>query len=160
MKTCTKCKVKKPLTRFGVDKSNNDGYRYNCKECRTAKDRERYHSHPDVIKERNLKRKDWRKEYYTSDKGIEVSRRAHLKRKYNISLEEYQEMAEKQDGKCYICDKEEMNNKNKVLCVDHDHDTGNVRGLLCGLCNSGIGHFKDNINLLEKAIKYLKEYEK
>lgn len=52
-----------------------------------------------------------------------------------------------------------MNNINKVLCVDHNHKTGEIRGLLCGLCNSGIGHFKDKIKLLKKAIKYLENYE-
>ena len=156
MKTCTKCNIEKDLSLFGIDKSNSDGYRYHCKECRTAKDRERYHASPEIVKERNLKRKDWRKAYYSSDKGVEVSRRAHLKRMFGITLEKYQSMAEKQDGKCAICNKEEDCKRNKVLCVDHDHDTGEIRGLLCNTCNRGLGLFKDSVDSLQAAIKYLK----
>ena len=57
-------------------------------------------------------------------------------------------------GKCFICglDKDRRN-----LCVDHCHTTGKVRGLLCDNCNVGLGRFKDNITLLEKAIKYLND---
>lgn len=81
-----------------------------------------------------------------------IARRAHLKRKYDISLEEYEDMFRKQDGKCRIC-----NDPYDSLHVDHDHATGDVRGLLCNNCNAGLGMFKDSPELMVKAIKYLKE---
>ena len=66
-------------------------------------------------------------------------------------------MLEKQNGVCAICNKEEKS-KNKNLFVDHDHQTGKVRSLLCNNCNSGLGQFNDNLNLLESAVLYLKKY--
>ena len=78
---------------------------------------------------------------------------------YNITLEEYEEMSIKQNHKCAICGSPEMNNKNKVLCVDHNHTTNKIRGLLCGLCNTGLGNFLDNSRRLVNAIKYLKKYD-
>ena len=73
---------------------------------------------------------------------------------YNISLEEYNQMLEDQNEKCIICNK--TNNDGKRLSIDHDHKSGEIRGLLCNHCNIGLGHFKDDINLLERAIEYLK----
>lgn len=69
-------------------------------------------------------------------------------------------MAYDQNAACAICKKfEEMfdkrTNKKKHLCVDHDHKTGKVRGLLCHSCNLGLGKFKDNISSLKTAITYL-----
>ena len=53
-----------------------------------------------------------------------------------------------------------VNKSKRRLCVDHCHTTGNVRGLLCDTCNTALGKFRDNIDLLNEAIKYLKKYEK
>ncbi len=58
-----------------------------------------------------------------------------------------------QEGKCKGCDKE----SNRTLNVDHDHETGKIRGLLCGNCNRGIGLLGDNIETLQNLIKYLEE---
>ena len=75
--------------------------------------------------------------------------------KYGITLETYNNMLDAQDGCCYICKKHE-NDHTRKLAVDHNHNTGEVRGLLCTQCNIGLGMFKDNIKNLETAIKYLK----
>lgn len=77
-------------------------------------------------------------------------RRSNLK-KFNLTIKSFAELANKQDNKCAIC------NQVKKLYVDHCHNTGKVRGLLCNGCNSGIGHFYDDINLLEKVLDYLKK---
>lgn len=159
MKKCCKCKIEKSIEKFGLDGSNKDGYRYKCKECFNANARKFAKNNPEIIKARNLKQKEWRKEYYSSEKGIEVSRRAHLKRSFNLTLEQYNKLLEAQEGVCAICEKQEMNNVNKVLCVDHCHVTGEIRGLLCGTCNLGIGGLKDSIPLVIKSLKYLKKYE-
>lgn len=81
------------------------------------------------------------------------------KKKYNISSYELQMMLERQGDMCAICHKE-INRD--TCCVDHDHNTldpndESVRGLLCNNCNLGLGHFKDDIVILESAIRYLKE---
>lgn len=160
MKTCSTCKVEKPLEEFGKDKYNNDGYTYNCKVCRRADNKAWRDNNKEKVKEINARGHEKRKAYYQSGVGIESSRRAHLKRRFNMTLEEYNVMSEAQEHKCYICGKPEMNNKNKVLCVDHNHETGAIRGLLCGLCNTGLGNFLDKKERLIKAIKYLENYEK
>ena len=159
-KYCSGCDTDKPLSDFGIDNSEKDGHRFQCKTCRNAKQREYARKNKDLIRERNRKRKESRKAYYQSERGIESSRRAHLKRKYGITLEEYNELSDKQNHVCWICGSPEMNNSNKVLCVDHNHETNEIRGLLCGLCNTGLGNLRDDISILEKAIKYLKHYDK
>lgn len=76
--------------------------------------------------------------------------------KYGISKEIFSKLFEKQEGKCVICD---IKIDSKTCHIDHDHRTSKVRGLLCNLCNKGLGQFKDSIKNLEKAIKYLKNNE-
>jgi hypothetical protein len=81
---------------------------------------------------------------------------------YGITLKQYQEMESLQSGVCAICGRKESAKTNKgtisPLCVDHDHKTGKVRGLLCKNCNSGIGMFQESINVLKVAITYLEKY--
>jgi hypothetical protein len=79
-----------------------------------------------------------------------------LSRNYGISLKEFENMVAKQNGKCLICNKKPQ----KTLCVDHDHACGDVRGLLCSNCNTGLGLFKENTASLQRAIDYLLEYRK
>lgn len=84
---------------------------------------------------------------------------AYYKRVYGITLEEYLDLAEKQNFVCAICGKENfpMNGCHSgCLVVDHDHKTGKVRGLLCHNCNRALGLFQDSPFLLEKASDYLK----
>ena len=76
-----------------------------------------------------------------------------LKKMFGITLKEYNEMLEKQNHTCAICDGEEKFNGS--LAVDHCHSTGKIRGLLCTNCNRGIGHLKDSISNLQSAIEYL-----
>lgn len=68
-----------------------------------------------------------------------------------ITLDEYHQIFNKQNGVCLICGKA----SNKLLAVDHDHLTGKIRGLLCSKCNIGLGCFNDDITLLQMAISYL-----
>lgn len=80
----------------------------------------------------------------------------HLLSKYNLSISDYEKLLEAQDFGCKICGKRCLETKNNVLMVDHCHKTDKVRGLLCGNCNSMLGHAKDNPTILLKAIQYLK----
>lgn len=78
--------------------------------------------------------------------------------KYGLTSEQLNELENKQDHKCAICKKTNMKEGvRKRLCVDHDHQTGRVRGLLCDSCNRGIGLLKDDPDLLEVALQYLRE---
>jgi len=81
-----------------------------------------------------------------------------LQRKYDLTHDEYLELSDSQNGCCAICNIDPGIDKN--LHVDHDHETGKVRGLLCTQCNSGLGMFKDRIRLLASAIVYLEDHGK
>lgn len=90
-----------------------------------------------------------------------MARKYMLKKQYGISLEEYNELLLKQNNKCAICgnfETQRSNPKGKIdsLRVDHNHKTNKIRGLLCSKCNFGISQFNDDIELLLKAIEYLK----
>jgi|ERR1700677_2942775 len=89
----------------------------------------------------------------------DVSKRSYLKYFHDISLEFYNELYAKQDGKCAICSKPQIE-FTKALAVDHDHASRKIRGLLCGPCNRAIGLLKDNSNIVGKAFLYLQEHGK
>jgi hypothetical protein len=85
-----------------------------------------------------------------------VERKRTLKQ-HGLTLEHYDEMFIKQEGKCAICGTHQ-NNLKLTLAVDHCHTTNKTRGLLCNTCNRGIGYLHDDIELLQKSIDYLKSY--
>lgn len=108
--------------------------------------------------------KKYSAEYDRLPEQREQRRYRHVKRFYGLSVDEYKTLIIAQNNKCAICNKEESA-KNKAglirpLCVDHDHVTGKVRQLLCNHCNSMLGHSLDNIEILEKAIEYIKRHKK
>ena len=74
---------------------------------------------------------------------------------FNLSPDEYKKELESKGGVCAIC----KNECTRALAVDHNHITGQVRGLLCNKCNRGIGYLSDSIDLLQASIDYLKEYK-
>lgn len=74
--------------------------------------------------------------------------------RYDLTADEYRELYVFQRGKCFICRKEPRLATD--LAIDHDHETGEVRGLLCNLCNPGLGFFKDNPVALKQAAAYLR----
>lgn len=81
----------------------------------------------------------------------------YLLREYGISLEEYNILYDEQNGLCAICEREQLG---KSLAVDHCHNSGEIRGLLCEDCNRALGMFRDDTNVLYRAIKYLCESKK
>lgn len=95
-------------------------------------------------------------------KGCSRSRlRAHnLKRKFGISISEYEIMLGRQDSRCAICGSYQNDNLKRRFAVDHNHTTGGLRGLLCVKCNLGIGAFMDSEVILQNAISYLKKHRK
>lgn len=82
-----------------------------------------------------------------------------LKRHYGITLEQYAKMYKKQNGVCAICNKPETAKGKEFLAVDHDHTTNQIRQLLCGNCNKGLGLFLESPELLIKAITYMLKHK-
>jgi hypothetical protein len=103
-------------------------------------------------------RKAYRKAWYMKNKDSAAlkSRQNELRRTFGITVEQYNEIFNKQNGRCAICDRHQSEFKNS-LAVDHCHETNKVRGLLCFHCNTSLGHFRDNPALLKKAIEYINE---
>lgn len=115
-----------------------------CKPCVATRRRKKYLANPGYYLGKN---REWARKNPDHDK------RAALKR-YGLSLEGFKEMLKKQNGKCAICDASK-NSDGKSLYVDHCHETGKIRGLLCRKCNTGIGLLGDNMNGILKAKDYL-----
>jgi hypothetical protein len=86
------------------------------------------------------------------DKIRRHARRSHLKFYFGITIEQYEKLLIKQNGRCAIC---QGTNGRLRLAVDHNHKTNEVRGLLCGPCNRALGLLKDSSKLLAQAIIYL-----
>lgn len=93
-------------------------------------------------------------------KKLGQGREYMLMRNYGIDLKEFDIMKQEQDNGCAICGRRFLSTEPKNACVDHDHETGEVRGILCFRCNSGLGMFRDDIKLLARAIVYLESHDK
>ena len=128
---------------------------YGCKPCYIKRGLENLDNEklmaPYRTKEKALnKLRKWRNE--NTDKY-----KAQKLRAYNLTIEQFENMLQEQNGKCAICNEENSNNSD--LCVDHNHTTEIVRGLLCRRCNMGLGYFKDDIELMKSGIEYLEKYD-
>jgi hypothetical protein len=142
MRTCSVCQVEKPLDGFWPDRRRKSGLMARCKECSKAQATAYRASKPDYHKEAYAKTKD-------------QTRERHLKRKYGVTLADYDRMLADQGGCCAICLAPEAKQFKGVFHVDHDHATGAVRGLLCRGCNHMLGVVGDDPKILERAIRYL-----
>lgn len=142
-KTCCVCGERKHFNDFYNFKNKSDNKSYRCKLCD------------------DKARKKWSST--NPQKAYESMRGRNLKARFGISLDDYKKMLEKQEGKCAICGVTENNTigerKDWSFAVDHDHETGKIRGLLCNNCNRGLGLLKDNIELLRKAASYVEEHK-
>jgi Recombination endonuclease VII len=125
MKHCPDCGVTKPLEEFPRNKNSKDGRHTYCKPCHNARGKE------------------------TIQRLHGNSRHYHLKRRYGIGAVEFDELVRQQGGSCAICGRPDPEH------VDHDHETGKVRGILCFNCNGGLGQFRDSIDALLAAAAYL-----
>jgi hypothetical protein len=96
---------------------------------------------------------EWRRTH--PRRTAEHYRRYRLKVDYGLTLEDYARMLAKQGGLCALCGGKRTGSNYKHLAVDHDHKTGRVRGLLCHNCNLVLGHLKDDVRLMRRAIAYL-----
>jgi hypothetical protein len=104
-------------------------------------------------------RRTRKKEYW-----VDKDKRYALKKRYGITLEQYNEMAAAQRGKCAICGLdpstvEDWPPHHRVLHVDHDHTTGAIRSLLCNHCNRAVGFLRDDASLAEKVRDYIRSHQ-
>jgi hypothetical protein len=131
---CAPCSIKKGLEKL----SNEELMRpYRTKEKQKRKTQEWRKNNPSKLKEQYLR--------------SSISRNG-----YNITEEQYYDKLNNQNRVCAICKSKCQKGR---LSIDHSHDDGNVRGLLCRNCNLGLGNFKDSIDFLENAVLYLKSYK-
>ena len=154
LRTCRKCGEEKPLSEFNKNRSLPSGYTNDCKKCHNAYLKKRRED-PVVAEKTRQSGARWRAANPEADK------RKYLLRKFNMTLEEYKALLNKQGGVCAICgEKEQVLRRAKsgqeMLAVDHCHETGKIRGLLCFKCNTGIGALGDSVEGLERALDYLR----
>lgn len=128
-KWCPNCDRIRQINDFAVARDKRSGRVAHCKEC----DRARWAARSDD------------------------ERRALVARKYGISVAEWDAMYLAQNGLCAICGQPPPVDS-RGLVVDHDHDTGLVRALLCQKCNIGVGHFDDDPNLMRRAAGYIEQH--
>lgn len=178
LKHCPKCDQWLEFDNFSKQSNRKSGLNTYCRICGEEKRKERFDSMSkeklsEHYKHCNERKKEAysknresilekRKEIYKDSKYKDKYAFKSLNRRYGITEQKYLEMFTKQSGLCAICKKSEIDSFKKDgpikrLSVDHDHTTGKVRGLLCGQCNHGLGNFKDNIELIEKAKLYLEK---
>lgn len=157
MKTCYKCKETKPVSAFSKDKYKKDGRRSLCKDCYSEYDKNKYWSDPDKARKRS---NDYRNKLRVEDpeKLILSNRNTKLKRAYGITHSDYLVMLEKQDHKCACCGKDNKNAGVKGLVVDHNHTTGEIRELLCTQCNTALGHLKEDVEIIQNLINYVRKH--
>jgi len=164
-KKCIRCNEVKPLSEFTIHDQNKGQHRNFCHECELIWSR-KYHKSP----QGKEKRKEWvdqnkekieeYKEVYRNDpertaKAKVYSRQWRLMKDFGLTVDDYDRMLKDQNGGCAICGADDSGNKRDHFAVDHDHKSGKVRGLLCYQCNVGLGHFKEDPDLLRKAANYL-----
>lgn len=137
MKTCTGCRDSKPPEAFWKNRNMSDGLQYYSKDCHRARTKD--------LRSNSQKNKEWRRRW--------------LERQYGLTERDYNQLLAEQGGVCAICQQPETDTNKygtvKMLAVDHDHETGVIRGLLCQECNTGIGSLKHDPALLLKAADYV-----
>lgn len=124
-----------------------------CLTCKGRRIRKNYEKSYGISLDKHLYRQGKKKKYPRKPKTKLQRRKEHIKHKYNLSIEEYEELFRKQDGKCAICGTSENGSKIN-LDIDHDHLTGKIRGLLCNRCNRYLVALEDS-EFLKNGLEYL-----
>ncbi len=138
-KVCSKCTKAREKKEFSARTTRSSGKASWCKHCLNEWRRQKKAENPEPFREYEFKR--------------------GLRRNYGMTVEQYREILNSQNGCCACCGKHESLFKRR-LHVDHDHDSGQVRALLCTECNPGIGYFGHSVERLEMAIRYLNKFKK
>lgn len=146
-KMCSKCKQVKPTSEFYKRPNRGkNSVRSTCKDCsKSHLDSLKKTPHSQLPPERKKARR-------------RTFRKSWLKRRYKMTIEDYEEMFEKQGGTCAICKSADSGGKHdsETFMIDHCHKSEKVRGLLCNRCNLAIGVLKDDVWLIERILEYIK----
>jgi len=163
MKLCRKCNIEKPKSEFHKRKKSLQSHCKACGKVWAANNRDKANETNKrfrLVDPARAKRHDKARYQRAIIKHPHKNTAGHLKYKYGLTLEAYNIMLQAQNHRCKICGAEDSKVEGKRMFVDHCHTTGKIRGLLCHLCNSGLGLFRDSTELLTKAIGYLNEKAK
>ncbi len=148
MKTCPQCHVTKPFDKFYRRKGAKDGRAPWCADCSGASRREWY-----AIPENRARVKENARQYSIKNRPKEFAR--NLKRMYGLTVDDYHSLLLRHSFRCGICRVKFDKPKPLRPHVDHCHDTGKVRGLLCSNCNIAIGLLNDRVDVIQKAAEYV-----
>jgi hypothetical protein len=107
---------------------------------------------------KKIRYRKWRDRPEGREKLRRVRRNYILKLRYDVSLQEFNRMLGLQNGRCAICGK--VPDEGRSPALDHDHETGEARGILCHHCNAGLGHFREDPDIMRKAAEYLREHKR
>jgi hypothetical protein len=147
---CTKCNEEKPIEKFNKFIRKGKEYReHTCMACR----QKIWRSDPKNLAKSVERTRSWHEQ--NKDYVKRSKRGRDLKRLYGITIDQFDSLLKEQDFKCKLCGTPHTDQK--YLHVDHCHTSGHVRGLLCTKCNTGLGLFNEDLELLTKAMQYLKE---
>lgn len=153
MKICTGCKQSKPLDQFNKNSSRRDKLHYRCRECCNLSTRLSENKNRDKV---NLTNSEWKKR--NPEKRKRDNRKWRLENYYGLTEDQYKKMCDDQDNRCAICKRHQSELK-VALAVDHNHDTGVVRQLLCRRCNSALGYIKEDINIALNLVEYIRKHD-
>ena len=161
-KVCTGCKSQLPIDQFYRNAAKRDGRSEYCKTCKTGICKRLQVDTPPTLICTRCKETKPSDSFYLNQLGKHrrslecksCQRSGSMKRRYGITLEQFDELVRCQNGGCRICGSRPPG---VTLVVDHCHQTGAIRGILCGYCNTGLGFFKDNPDLCKAAENYLRE---
>lgn len=161
MKTCSKCGETKDESDYHKHCQSKDGLRPDCKACCAAAGKAYRQRNAETIRRSNRRYVEANKETIKVKRAVYYRNNRHKKReyellkRYGVSNEQFEVMERSQKGVCAICGEVRKDRLGRGLAVDHNHNTGKIRGLLCGQCNQGLGRFKDDPNLVLSAYNYL-----
>ena len=144
MKTCRTCGKDMPIESFRLD-ARRGTRRSDCRSCASVQHKKWAAKHKEHLRSYDRKR-------YRDDPN---KWERHIRAKYGIAPADFEEMLVSQGGVCAICESSSPGKGHKRFNIDHDHKTGEVRGLLCWPCNTGIGKLKDSPERLRKAADYI-----
>lgn len=145
---CTKCGEEKPKHEFGNRNKSKGSLQSACKKCCT---KQRYEHYQKNIEHERKTHKTWNE---NNKDHVKIYARKKSFKKYGLTEVEYNNILNLQNNKCAICGEVFTKTPN----IDHNHDTGQVRGLLCGCCNTAFGQLKENVQTMQKMIDYTKRW--
>ena len=160
-KRCPDCGKTKAASEFSVARRQASGLYGYCKPCAAVRFRKYQDTHPEYVARRYEKYKKWMLTPRGKVLRKASARKKNLMKNYGITPQQYEAMLAEQHGRCAICREVEEHTRRGVvveLAVDHEHETGKVRGLLCQRCNRAIGLMKENVAALATAIEYLNRH--